>query len=51
MRDREIAIWDPRNFTKPLKKQNIDTNTGVLMPVVDQARKIIYLVGRVSLAS
>lgn len=47
-RDREIALWDPRRFDKPLTKQILDTNTGVLMPLVDQARKMIYLVGRVS---
>lgn len=49
MRDRECALWDPRMFDKPVKKQVIDTNTGVLIPLVDHARKMVYLVGRVSL--
>lgn len=49
MRDRECALWDPRNFTKPIVKTSFDTNTGVLIPMVDQARKIVYLSGRVSL--
>ena len=47
MRDREAAIYDPRNFSKPITKSSFDTNTGVLIPLVDHARKIVYLSGRV----
>lgn len=47
MRDRECCLWDPRNFDEPLKTTRIDTNTGVLIPLVDHARKIVYLAGRV----
>lgn len=48
MRDRECSLWDPRNFSQAVAKTNFDTNTGVLIPLVDHARKIVYLAGRVS---
>lgn len=46
MRDREYSLYDPRQFTKPIKTQRLDSNTGILVPVVDPARSIVYLVGR-----
>lgn len=48
MRDREYSLFDGRNLGKAIKSQRMDTNTGVLMPVVDVERSIVYLAGRVS---
>lgn len=45
-RDREYALWDATSG-KALKTQRLDTNTGVLMPVADVERSIVYLAGRV----
>ena len=46
MRDREYSLFDPRQFTKPIKTQRLDSNTGILVPVADAARSIVYLAGR-----
>jgi coronin-7 len=46
MRDREYSLFDPRNFTKSIKTQRVDTNTGTLIPLVDRSRNIVYLAGR-----
>lgn len=46
MRDREYSLYDPRQFTKPVKTQRLDSNTGILVPVVDAGRSIVYLAGR-----
>jgi coronin-7 len=48
MRQREIALWDPRALTSPLKKITLtdSSSPSVLTPVVDGDRNIVYLVGR-----
>ncbi|KAM0787874.1 hypothetical protein ACM66B_003925 [Microbotryomycetes sp. NB124-2] len=46
MREREYSLYDTRKLTSPVKIQRVDTNMGVLMPVVDQDRNIVYLGGR-----
>lgn len=50
MRDREYSLFDTRNVGSgsAIKTQRLDSNTGVLMPVVDQERNIVYLAGRVN---
>lgn len=47
MREREYALWDCRNLSREVKRQRIDSNTGVLIPLVDVERNIVYLAGRV----
>jgi hypothetical protein len=34
--DREFALWDPRNFSKALTVQSIDTGSGVYQPVSNE---------------
>ncbi|KAL1915846.1 uncharacterized protein VTP21DRAFT_6234 [Calcarisporiella thermophila] len=46
MREREYALWDVRSLSKPLKKTLMDASTGILMPLVDEDTKIVYLAGR-----
>ncbi|GAA6016484.1 hypothetical protein JCM11491_002336 [Sporobolomyces phaffii] len=45
-RDREYSLFDGRMLGNPIKTQRVDTSTGVLMPLVDRERSIVYLVGR-----
>lgn len=50
MRERECALWDMRNASKEVKRHRLDSNTGVLAPLVDHERNIVYLAGRVCFA-
>ncbi|GAA5897539.1 hypothetical protein JCM6882_003511 [Rhodosporidiobolus microsporus] len=46
-RDREYSLFDLRNLSSgAIKTQRLDTNTGVLQPVLDESRGIVYLAGR-----
>lgn len=51
MREREFAIWDSRDLAKPLKRETLDSSTGVVTPVFDNDTKILFLAGKVSLRS
>lgn len=43
---REVMIWDSRNLQSPLKKQDLDNNTGTLMPLLDEDTSMLFLVGK-----
>ncbi|SPO37720.1 uncharacterized protein PSFLO_03196 [Pseudozyma flocculosa] len=43
MREREWAVWDPRALQSPLKRATIDNSTGVITPLVDHDRGLVYL--------
>ncbi|KAI8908919.1 hypothetical protein EDD86DRAFT_206423 [Gorgonomyces haynaldii] len=45
-RDREVALWDLRQFDKPIKLQRLDTNVGVLEPLYDVDTNLVYICGR-----
>ncbi|GAA6062505.1 hypothetical protein JCM10212_006354 [Sporobolomyces blumeae] len=45
-RDREYSLFDGRMLGNAIKTQRLDTSTGVLVPVVDRERGIVYLAGR-----
>ncbi|GAA5861637.1 hypothetical protein JCM3774_002654 [Rhodotorula dairenensis] len=46
-RDREYSVFDVRNLGNgPVKTQRVDTGTGVLVPLVDQSRGVVYLAGK-----
>ena len=47
MSDRQYALWDPTDLSKPLATENIDTSSGVLFPYWDEGTKMVYLVGKV----
>lgn len=49
MREREYALFDPRKVGGAVKRQRVDDGMGVLLPVVDRERGIVYLGGRVSI--
>ncbi|KAK4053254.1 hypothetical protein OIO90_004028 [Microbotryomycetes sp. JL221] len=46
MREREYSLYDTRNPGIAVKTQRVDNNMGVLMPVVDSDRNIVYFAGR-----
>ncbi|GAA5911257.1 uncharacterized protein JCM6883_001960 [Sporobolomyces salmoneus] len=45
-RDREYSLFDGRMLGTPIKTKRVDTGTGVLVPLVDGERGIVYLIGR-----
>mmetsp|Transcript_4417 Transcript_4417/g.6619 ORF Transcript_4417/g.6619 Transcript_4417/m.6619 type:complete len:447 (+) Transcript_4417:61-1401(+) len=46
MSERQMAVWDPRDTSKPLKHQNIDTSSGQLMPYYDNDTRLMFLAGK-----
>ncbi|BGP31897.1 hypothetical protein JCM10296v2_003676 [Rhodotorula toruloides] len=46
-RDREYSLFDIRSLASgAIKTQRIDTGTGVITPLVDESRGIVYLAGK-----
>ncbi|KAF9107592.1 Coronin-like protein crn1 [Mortierella sp. AM989] len=46
MSDRQVNIWDVANLEKPLKSNNLDTSSGVVMPFYDGDSNMLYLAGK-----
>jgi len=44
--ERQISIWDPKNLDQPLRSENIDTMSGILMPFFDNDTNVLYLAGK-----
>jgi len=44
--EREFALWDVRDFTKPLTRTNIDSASGLIMPFFDADNSVLYLGGK-----
>jgi WD40 repeat protein len=44
--ERQIAIWDRKSITKPLKTIELDTSTGSMMPLYEEGAGLIYLGGK-----
>ncbi|KAL7748017.1 Coronin-like protein crn1 [Sorochytrium milnesiophthora] len=44
--DRQVCVWDTRNFTEPVKTTNLDTSSGILMPHYDKDNSVLYLAGK-----
>ena len=44
--ERQFAIWDPKDLSKPLKLETLDCSSGVLNPVYDPDTSMMYLIGR-----
>jgi len=44
--DRQVYIWDKRNFTEPVKQENVDTASGLLVPHYDVDIGILYVAGK-----
>ncbi|CAM5104398.1 unnamed protein product [Natator depressus] len=46
MSERQLALWDLKNFEEPIALQEMDTSNGVLLPFYDPDSSIIYLCGK-----
>ncbi|KAM9393277.1 coronin-1A [Pholidichthys leucotaenia] len=46
MSERQVALWDPKNFGEPLTLQELDTSSGVLLPFYDPDTGVVYLCGK-----
>ncbi|XP_067864364.1 coronin-6-like isoform X1 [Heptranchias perlo] len=46
MSQRELGLWDPKNFDEPIALQEMDTSNGVLLPFYDPDSNIVYLCGK-----
>ncbi|XP_066492674.1 coronin-6 [Tiliqua scincoides] len=46
MSQRELGLWDPKNFEEPIALQEMDTSNGVLLPFYDPDSSIVYLCGK-----
>jgi len=44
--EREYALWDPREMTKPIARQSIDSASGVIMPFFDRDTNVLFLAGK-----
>jgi len=44
--EREFCLWDPRDFTKPLIRNAVDSASGVLMPFYDADTSVLFLAGK-----
>nr|XP_022307279.1 coronin-2B-like isoform X2 [Crassostrea virginica] len=44
--DREIAVWDLKNMSAPMRTEGIDNSSSILLPYYDQDTKIMYLAGK-----
>ncbi|XP_070591540.1 coronin-6-like [Erythrolamprus reginae] len=46
MSERQLALWDLKNFEEPIALQEMDTSNGVLLPFYDPDSSIVYLCGK-----
>ncbi|KAJ9056689.1 Coronin-like protein crn1 [Entomophthora muscae] len=44
--DRQINVWNTGDLSKPVKKMDVDTSSGILMPFFDSDVKILYVAGK-----
>ncbi|NWH82283.1 CORO6 protein, partial [Piaya cayana] len=46
MSERQLGLWDLKNFEEPIALQEMDTSNGVLLPFYDPDSSIVYLCGK-----
>ncbi|NXN96861.1 CORO6 protein, partial [Rhinopomastus cyanomelas] len=46
MSERQLGLWDLKNFEEPIVLQEMDTSNGVLLPFYDADSSIVYLCGK-----
>jgi len=44
--DREYALWDPRDMSKPLNRSTVDSGAGLLMPFYDDDTCVLFVGGK-----
>jgi WD40 repeat protein len=45
--DRQCAVWDQRSLVEPIKMENLDVASGIIIPHYDNDTKVLYLSGKV----
>eukprot|EP00999_Lentomonas_sp_LEN2_P002536 NODE_41_length_2867_cov_51.688686_g25_i0.p1 GENE.NODE_41_length_2867_cov_51.688686_g25_i0~~NODE_41_length_2867_cov_51.688686_g25_i0.p1 ORF type:complete len:948 (+),score=188.13 NODE_41_length_2867_cov_51.688686_g25_i0:110-2845(+) len=45
-REREYCMWDSRNLGSPLVREQLDSSTGVLLPLFDQDSNMLFIAGK-----
>ena len=45
--DRQYAVWDERRLAEPLRRENIDSSSGILYPFYDPDTRVLFLAGKV----
>ncbi|NXJ66751.1 CORO6 protein, partial [Rostratula benghalensis] len=46
MSERQLGLWDLKNFEEPIALQEMDTSNGVLLPFYDPDSSVVYLCGK-----
>jgi coronin-1B/1C/6 len=44
--EREYALWDPRDLSKPISRTSVDSGSGILMPFFDADTSVLFLAGK-----
>jgi coronin-1B/1C/6 len=44
--EREYALWDSKDLSKPLVRQNVDSSAGLIMPFFDKDTSVLFLAGK-----
>lgn len=46
--DRQIAIWKENDLREPIKREMVDSSSGILFPYFDYDTHVLFLAGKVS---
>ncbi|KAF1330331.1 Tumor-specific antigen, partial [Globisporangium splendens] len=46
MQERELKLWDPRNLSKYVARQRLDSSIGAMFPLFDDDVNLLYLLGK-----
>jgi len=44
--ERQYALWDPKDMSKPIVQQSIDNASGMIMPFYDEDSSVMFLAGK-----
>jgi len=44
--EREYCLWDPKDMSKPLIRENVDSASGLLMPFYDNDTCVLFVAGK-----
>lgn len=44
--EREMCLWDPKDMSKPLLRQQVDSASGLLMPFYDSDTSVLFIAGK-----
>jgi len=44
--EREICLWDPKDLSKPIMKEQVDSASGLLMPFFDNDTSVLFVAGK-----